>query len=104
MRAIHIAQLDKVRPALILTRETAHPYLRRVTVAPITSTIRGIATEVAVGVTNGLPQTAVVSCDDIATILKTDLGRRIGFLLDEREDALAEAIQAASDLDGYPIA
>jgi mRNA interferase MazF len=44
MRAIHLVRLDTVRPALILTREVALPVLRSVTVAPITSTIRGPAT------------------------------------------------------------
>ncbi len=40
MRPIHLAQLDKTRPVLVLTRELVRPHLSRVTVAPITSTIR----------------------------------------------------------------
>ncbi|MFY9826671.1 MAG: type II toxin-antitoxin system PemK/MazF family toxin, partial [Thermoanaerobaculia bacterium] len=43
MRAIHVAQLDKARPVLILTRELVRPHLRTVTVAPITTTIRGLS-------------------------------------------------------------
>ena len=49
MRPIHLAHLDKTRPVLVLTRELVRPYLSRVTIAPITSTIRGLSTEVPVG-------------------------------------------------------
>jgi mRNA interferase MazF len=68
MRPIHIARLDKARPVLILTRELVRPHLNRVTVAPITSTIRGLSTEVPVGSANGLDRDSVVSCDDILTV------------------------------------
>jgi len=53
MRPIYAAHLDKTRPVLILTREVVRPHLSRVTVAPITSTIRGLSTEVPVGAANG---------------------------------------------------
>lgn len=99
MRPIHLAQLDKVRPVLVLTRELIRPHLTRVTVAPITSTIRGISTEVAVGQSNGLDHDSVVSCDNVQTIPKDRLGRQIGFLLSGQESALSEAIQLAFDLD-----
>ena len=49
MRPIHIARLDKPRPVVVLTRELIRPRLTNVTVAPITSTIRGLSTEVLVG-------------------------------------------------------
>jgi len=49
MRPIHSARLDKTRPVLVLTREVVRPHLGRVTVAPITSTVRGLSTEVPVG-------------------------------------------------------
>jgi hypothetical protein len=48
MRPIHVARLDKVRPVLILTRELVRPHLTTVTIAPITTTIRGLSTEVPV--------------------------------------------------------
>jgi mRNA interferase MazF len=69
------------------------------TVAPITSTVRALSTEVAVGVANGLDRDSVVSCDNIVTILKSDLGRQIGNLLPAQEEELAAAIQAAFDLE-----
>ncbi|MDF1490051.1 type II toxin-antitoxin system PemK/MazF family toxin [Tessaracoccus caeni] len=77
------------------------PYLRRVTVAPITSTIRGLSTEVEVGPANGLDHTSVISCDNIQTIPAEQLGRQLGFLHDRQEMELTAAIQAAFDLD-YP--
>lgn len=99
MRPIHVARLDKARPVLVLTRELVRPHLSRVTVAPITGTIRGLSTEVPVGVTNGLSGDSVVSCDNIVTVLKSTLGRQIGYLLPSQEQALAYAIQAAFDLE-----
>ena len=45
MRPIHLAALDKTRPVLVLTRELVRPHLTRVTVAPITGTVRGLSTE-----------------------------------------------------------
>jgi len=99
MRPIHIAQLDKARPVLILTREVVRPYLETVTVAPITTTMRGLSTEVAVDAANGLEGPSVVSCDNVTTIPADVLGRQIGILLDNQESALTEAIMAAFDLD-----
>lgn len=98
MRAIHLAQLDKTRNALILTRSVALGFLANVTVAPITKTVRGIATEVPVGPDNGLDEASVVNLDNIVTIKTSQLGRQVGFLFDHQEEALAEAIRAAFDL------
>lgn len=98
MRPIYLAQLDKVRPVLLLTREAVQPYLSAIMVAPITSRIRGLATELPVGPANGLDHDSVVSCDTIATIPRESLGRPIGFLLPSQEPALAEAIRTAFDL------
>jgi mRNA interferase MazF len=98
MRDIHIAHLDKARPVVVLTREPVRAAMRRVTVAPITATVKGLSTEIAVGPENGLEQRSVVSCDNIITIARTALGDRIGFLLDHQEPALAAAILWAFDL------
>ncbi len=99
MRAIHVAHLDKARPVLILTRELVRPHLRTVTVAPITTTVRGLSSEVGVDATNGLTEPSVVSCDNITTIPSYAVGEQIGLLLDSQEPALREAIMAAFDLD-----
>jgi len=99
MRPIHLAALDKTRPVLILTREQVRPYLTSLTVAPITTTIRGLSTEVAVGPANGLDHKSVVSCDNITTLSTTAIGRLLGYLHPAQESELAEAIAAAFDLD-----
>ena len=99
MRPIHVAQLDKARPVLVLTREIVRPHLNTVTVAPITGTIRGLSTEVPLGAANGLDKPSVVACDHVTTIPKDAIGPRIGLFLDEQERELSEAIHAAFDLD-----
>jgi mRNA interferase MazF len=99
MRPIHVARLDKARPVLVLTREVVRPHMDTVTVAPITTTIRGLSTEVPVGTDNGLNERGVVACDHITTIPGAALGSRIGRLLDQQETTLTEAIHAAFDLD-----
>jgi len=99
MRPIHLARLDKARPVLILTRELVRPHLTRVTVAPITGTIRGLSTEVPVGPRNGLEKESVVSIDSIVTIPVEVLGRQIGFFFPDQETALSIAVRNAFDLD-----
>ncbi len=98
MRPIHIAQLDKPRPVLVLTRELARPVLRSITVAPITSRVRGLAVEVPVGQRNGLQEHSAVSCDNVQTIPVSSLGRLVGYLYDDEEPLLTDAILAAFDL------
>ncbi len=98
MRPIQLAQLDKTRPVLILTRQIVRAHMARVTVAPITTTVRGLSTEVAVGPANGLDQPGVVNCDNIVTVPDSTLGRHIGYLLPSQEAELAEAVRAAFDL------
>ena len=83
----------------MLTRELVRPHMTTVTVAPITTTARGLSTEVAVDAANGLAEPSVVSCDNITTIPTSVLGEQIGALLDRQERALSDAIQAAFDLD-----
>jgi mRNA interferase MazF len=99
MRPIHVAKLDKIRPVLVLTRDQVRSRRHLVTVAPITSTVRGLSVEVAVGAANGLDHASVVNLDNIMTISFGDLGRQIGRLLPEQEATLTEAIHAAFDLD-----
>jgi mRNA interferase MazF len=99
MRPIHIARLDKPRPVLIITRELVRPHMRAVTIAPITTTVRGLSTEVAVDTANGLAEPSVISCDNITTVPTSALGEQIGVLLDRQEQTLSDAIRTAFDLD-----
>ncbi len=99
MRTIVSVQLDKRRPALILTRQSKLHLLTWVTIAPITSTIRGITSEVLVGSRNGLDRDSVVSCDTITTIRMSAIVNSIGLLFDDQEPELARAISDAFELD-----
>lgn len=99
MHPIWLARLDKSRPVLVLTREEVWAVRHLVTVAPITSTIRGLSSEVPVGQRNGLDQDSVVNLDSIATIPRGALLRPLGILLDEQERDLTRAFHDAFDLD-----
>ena len=79
--------------------ELVRPHLNRVTVAPITGTIRGLSTEVPVVPRNGLHSPSVVSVDNIVTIPVAALGQQVGFLFPDQEPALSVAIQNAFDLE-----
>jgi mRNA interferase MazF len=103
MRDIHVAHLDKARPVLVLTRDPVRGAMRRVTVAPITTTAKGLSTEVPVGPENGLDHQGVISCDNIVTIPKSALGRHIGFLFETQEPALTAAIVNAFALRTHDL-
>lgn len=98
MRPIHLARLDKTRPAVILTREHALGAMTKVTVAPITSRVRGLTSEVAVGPHHGLDAPSVITCDNVQTINAADVGRLVGRLDQEAELALTKALIDAFDL------
>ena len=93
-----MVRLDKRRPALVLTSPTKLGRVTWITVAPITSTVRGLASEVRVGERNGLDHESVVSCDNIVTVRFEAVGQTIGVLFDDQEPALAMAISDAFDL------
>jgi|SRR5664279_121384 mRNA interferase MazF len=99
MRPIHLARLDETRPALILTRAAAANRSSSITVAGITSPVRGLPTEVPVDEANGLSHGSVVNLDDVQTIPAYHLGDLVGYLYDHQESALHAAIVAAFDLD-----
>lgn len=98
MREIRAAKLDKTRPVVVLTRATAWG-MGRVSVAPITSTVRGLLSEVSVGPRNGLDHDSVISLDNITTITRESLGRLIGYLHDDQEAALVSALLLTYDLE-----
>lgn len=74
------------------------PYLGTVTVAPITTTVRGLSTEVIVDGDNGLAGRSAVSCENITTIPSAALGEQVGVLLDRQEPELGYAVRVAFDL------
>lgn len=100
MRPIVLARLEKPRPVVVLTREAVVSRRSWVTIAPITSTVRGLGVEVPVGPRNGLDHDCIVNCDNIQTVHVDDLGKKIGYLLPDQEVLLARAIAHAFDLPG----
>lgn len=99
MREICLAKLDKTRPVLVLTREAARGVMTKVTVAPITSTVKGLSSEVPLDERNGVDHACAVSLDNVVTIPVPLLGRAIGFLRPDQERELAVAMVLAYDLD-----
>ncbi len=86
-------------PVVVVTRGSAVPILRNVCVAVVTSTVRGVPTEVAVGLAEGLNHDSVINCDDLATVSKTTLVRRRGSLGPEATYRLDDALRIALGLD-----
>jgi mRNA interferase MazF len=99
MHPIWLARLDKTRPVLVLTREEVRAVRQLVTIAPITSTVRGLRSEVIVGQRNGLDHDSVVNLDSITTVPRDLLVRPIGALLEQQEYELTRAFHEAFDLE-----
>ena len=89
---------DKRRPVLILTRDSILRYLGEVTVAPITSTIRNIPSEVLLSESDGMPQDCVINFDHIQTVSKNKIGSLIATISPERLEEVREAISFSLDL------
>ncbi len=84
VRLYRFAPPDKQRPVLILTRTSSIGYLHRVTVAPITSTVRGVPSEVVLDADDGMKQPCAVNLHNLVTVSKAALGRRLTRLGSER--------------------
>lgn len=100
IRLFRFPSPDKQRPVLVLTRDATLSYLSRVTVAPITSTIRGVPSEVALGLEDGLRQPCVVNLHNVVTVPKDGLGRRIAQLGEDRLREVCSALAFALGCDG----
>lgn len=87
----------KPRPYLILTRDQAIPVLTSLVVAPVTGRVRGIPSEVSLGLEEGLPVECVAAFDAVRTIGKRHLVRRLGALAPGRHHELCDALRAAVD-------
>jgi mRNA interferase MazF len=86
---------DKRRPVLVLTRERFISRLRGVIVAPLTTRVRNIPTEVALDTTDGLPRRCAVNFDNVFTLGRDRLDRRIACLTDEKLDLVCRAYRFA---------
>jgi mRNA interferase MazF len=90
---------DKQRPVLILTRGSALEYLSRVTVAPITSTVRGVPSEVVLGPEDGMKQVCVVNLHNVVTVPQAGVGRRLAQLTPPRLREVCAALAFAVGCD-----
>lgn len=83
---------DKMRPVLILTRDSIVDLLNELTIAPITSTIRDIPSEVLLSEEDGMPRTGAVNLDHVQTIPKAKLGALITTLPSDRMKEVQKAL------------
>ena len=90
---------DKRRPVLILTRNSAIPFLHSVTVAPITGSIRNIPTEIPLTQADGLFQECAVNVDNIQTIQKSKLETYITRLSIQEMKKVRAAVSFAFGFD-----
>lgn len=87
------------RPVCVITRDAAIPVLTSITCAPITRTIRGIASEVELGTEHGLPEPCVISCDNVITITQSDLDDEpVGHLDEIKRAELDAALRYSLDI------
>jgi len=83
---------DKKRPVLILTRDSALEFLGEVTVAPITSTVRSIPSEVFLSKSDGMQRNCAVNLDHIQTVSKGRIGSLITVLSPKKMIELRSAL------------
>jgi mRNA interferase MazF len=83
---------------VILTRDSVIGYLGEVTVAPLTTTVRHIPSEVALSAEDGLSRRCAVNCDHLQTVPKARIGGRIAQLSGAKLEELREAISFALGL------
>lgn len=88
-----------LRPAVIVTRQTAIPHLTSVIVVLVTTRLRGLPTEVELGGAHGLTEGSVANCDNLLTIPKSALVPRLGTLGPAELHALDHALRIALALD-----
>ena len=89
---------DKKRPVLILTRDSVLEYLGEVTVAPITSTVRNIPSEVYLSIADGMLRDCAVNCDHLQTVPKGKIGLLITSLPPAKMVDVGQAVRFALDI------
>jgi len=99
IRLYRFAPPDKRRPVLVLTRDSAISYLSTVTVAPITSTIRGVPSEVALSEEDGMKVACAVNLHNAVTVSQQRLGRRVAQLRSPRMNEICAALRFSFGCD-----
>ena len=95
IRLFRFPEPDKQRPVLVLNRDSIIDCLSRITIAPVTSTIRGVASEVVLGPDDGMKDACAVNLHNIVTVPKAGLGRLVVSLDARKMDQVCSAIAFA---------
>ena len=90
---------DKIRPVVVLTRDEVVESMHSVVVAPVTSTIRGLFSEVNIGTAEGLKRDSVVNLDHISSVERSKLARYVGSLSERKLEAVCRALRFAVGCD-----
>lgn len=98
IRWYRFAQPDKKRPVLILTRDSVLDYLGEVTIAPVTTTVRNIASEVFLTKADGMPRDCAVNCDHLQTVSRGKIGALITSLPPDKMAEVGRAVRFALEV------
>ena len=93
VRLYQFAPPNKKRPVVVLTRNSAVPYLSAVTVAPITTTIRGVPSEVLLTENDGMKTHCAVNLHNVVTVAQSRLGKRVALLSSLRMAEICAALR-----------
>jgi mRNA interferase MazF len=99
VRLYDFAPPDKKRPVVILTRDNAIPYLSSVTVAPITSAIRGVPSEVVLNEEDGMKASCAVNLHNALTVPQDRIGKRVAQLSPPRMQEICAALSFSLGCD-----
>ncbi len=95
------ADIDKIRPVVIMTRGRVAPRLQRVLVAPITTIVRGLATEVSLGPAEGVCDGSVANLDNIQLVPVSVLLRQAGEVSLSRWGEFCRAMASVMSCTGW---
>ena len=95
------ADLDRVRPVVVLTRARVAPLLRRVLVAPVTTTVRGLPIEVGLGTAEGLAADCVANLDNVQLVPVDALLRQAGHVGEGRWPEFCAAMAKVMACSSY---
>jgi mRNA interferase MazF len=99
VRLYQFAAPDQKRPVLVITRNSAIAYLSSATVAPITSTIRGVPSEVVLNEDDGMKSPCSVNLHNAVTVSQERLGRRVAQLSSARMNEVCSALRFSLGCD-----
>ncbi len=99
VRLYEFAAPDKKRPVLVLTRDSALEYLSTVTVAPVTSTIRGVPSEVVLNEEDGMKSPCAVNLHNAVTVSQQRVGKQVARLSAARMNEVCAALRFSLGCD-----